>query len=883
MQMQILDCDYTLLNNKPLVRLYGKTIDGESVCAFYNNFLPYFYLHADEDKFDDIIFELEKNDLNYEIVERFLPIGYGNPIKVLKIIGKDPSKIPEIRNFVKRFGTPYEADILFRYRFMVDFGLKGMGWVDVDGKRAITKTVKCKAIEAKTIKPLEILDNAPLKYMALDIECISEEDRIPIPEKDSIVIISLSFYPEYKNKKHLVLLAKPTKIDHDVIGCSDEKEMLKKLLEIMNDYDPDILIGYNINNYDLPHLIKRLEILQLPRDLGRSEKNAFCHKLQAGYLPNISGRVVVDPYDILRRDPWVKFKRYDLGTVAKELLKIEKLEMNGVREMRKLWNGNSENIKRFVDYARRDAELAMKLITDKGLLDKFFELAKISGLVLQDTLGGQTQRHECKLLHVFRDKKIMMPCKPEGLELRKRKYERERLGLKGALVLDPMIGLYTKGCILVLDFTSLYPSIIHNFNICPTTLLTKDFSVDHIVSPSGAKFVKPSVREGILSVIVKELISTRAAVRKQIKIETDPEIKRIMNAKQLALKDLSNSLYGYTAYIRARLYVMDVANSITSIGRENIVNSKKLIEDNFPVKVLYSDTDSVFIKTDIGDLEQAEEFGKKISSFVTNKLPGLELKFEKLYKTFLILTKKRYAGWTFERENGKWIDKIEMKGIETVRRDWCSLTSDTMLEVLNILLKEQDVKKAARHVRNVVYNLSKGLIPLEKLTIVKGITKSLDDYDGVQPHVELAKKITQRDKTRGSMVGERLEFVIIRGNQLLSKRAEDPEYVREKSLEIDSQYYVENQLLPPLERIFDACGVSASELLEGSKQKSLTDLFSKRQPSPEETILNGFDMVVCRNCDWSFRRPTLQGVCPKCSGPLYFSGDGSIGKTIDLS
>lgn len=879
MEMQILDCDYIVLNNKPLIRIFGRTESGEAVCGFYDNFLPYFYLQIDEDKIEDAKFEMEKNDLEVEVVERTLPIGFQGPQKVLKIIGKDPSEIPKVKDFAKRFGTPYEADILFRYRFMTDFGLKGMSWVRMEGKPVFTKTVKCKAFEIDKITPIVKEKDAPLKYLALDIECVSQEDRNVRSDKDQIIMISLAFEPEFKGKKQLVLVAKQIG-DTNVIGCDDEKEMLKKFIEILNDYDPDILIGYNINGFDLPYIIDRLGIFQMPKDLGRTEKNAYYHKMQNSVFPYICGRVVVDPFEIIKRDPWVKYKRYNLGTIAKELLKMEKIEMK-YNEIREYWH-SMKNIKKVIEYCGRDAELAMKLVLERRLLTKFIELSKISGLLLQDSFGGQTQRHECKLLSIFREKGYIMPCRPDGAEMKKRNIEREKFGLKGALVLEPDTGFHSKGAVIVLDFASLYPSIIRSNNICTTTLLRDDVDVEFTLSPYNTKFVKKNVREGILPIILKELLESRRAVKSQLKKETDPDKKRVLNARQLALKDMANSLYGYIGYVRARLYVIDIANTVTAYGRENIVFTKKLIEENFPVKVLYGDTDSMFIKTTEEDLEQIEKLGQQISTFVTEKLSGLELKFEKIFKTFLIIAKKRYAGLSYERENGNWVSKIEMKGIETVRRDWCLLTSETMLEVLNIILKEQDVKKATKHVRNVINELAKGRIPLEKLAIVKGVTKAIDDYEGMQPHVELAKKIMKRDPGRGSIYGERLEFVIVKGNQIMSKRAEDPAYVKEKGLEIDSQYYIENQLLPPLERIFEVCGVSSLELMDGFKQRSLMDILNGQKPilSPDETVLKNFESVVCKSCDWNFRRPTLSGLCPNCNSQLYFSDGASVGKTI---
>jgi DNA polymerase I len=880
MELQILDCDYTVVNNKPIIRLFCKNIQGESVCVFYDKFLPYFYLHGEESSYPKVIDEIKKRypNLKIEIVEKTLPIGYQPPVKVLKITGNDPSITPEIREYVKNFGTPYEADVLFRYRFMADFDLKGMGWINAEGKFTKTNTVKCKAFVADSIKPIEILKNAPLKIVSLDIECLPEEIRLPIPEKDKVIIISLAFNPGYKGKDHLVLVAKSIKANNNVIACKDEKEMLEKFKEVLDDYDADIICGHNINGFDLPFLIKRLEVLNLQRNLGRSEKPAMSRKLQHSYIPSVCGRVIVDTFEIFKRDPWVKFKRYDLSTISKQLLGEEKIDIGSdhIKTVREMWNGSG--IDKFINYAEKDAELVLRLVVERNLMDKFYEIAKSCGLLLQDCLGGQSQRHDFRLIKEFNKRNFIVPCKPIGFS----EIDREQHGLKGALVLEPEVGLHE--WVICLDFTSMYPSLIKAFNICTTTFLTNGDEVEHFVSPYGTKFVKPNVFRGIIPAVVEDLLNTRANVKKQLKLEKDPENKRILQAKQLALKDLSNSLYGYTGYAKSRLYVMDIANTITAFGRDTITKTKKLIEENFPAKVIYADTDSVFIKSDVKDLDNAEELGKKISAFVSGKLYGLDLKFEKVFKSFLIETKKRYAGWVFEKDIDRWVDKIEMKGIETVRRDWCLLASETMLNVLNIILKEKNINKASKFVRSTVDDLAKGRIPLEKLSIVKGVTKALDSYNGVQPHVELAKKLAQRDKSR-SLVGERLEYVIVRGNQLMSKRAEDPQFVKEKHLEIDSEYYIYNQLLPPLERIFEVCGITSSELLEGVKQKSLLDMLNgqKKQLSPEETVLKSFESVTCKKCGWEFRRPTLSGNCPKCSSTLYFVSSGSIGKTVDFT
>jgi DNA polymerase I len=877
MEVQILDCDYIVLNNKPIVRIFGKTKTGESICVFYDKFLPYCYLHGDEEKYPEVSQRILKQfpKVKIETVERTLPMCYQKPVKVLKITGDNPARTPEIREFVKMFGTPYEADILFKYRFMADFGLKGMEWINVEGNFIKTTTVKCKAFDAKKIEPIEMMKNAPLKYMALDIECLPEEERIPTAEKDGIIVISLAFSEKFKGKDSLVLMTKQAR-GRDLVICADEKDMLEKLKEITEQYDPDIICGHNINGFDLPFIIQRMDVCGIQKDLGRSEKPIYARKLQHSFMPSISGRVIVDTFEIYKRDPWVKFKRYDLSTISKALLGVGKVDLEGnyFQKVHEMWNGNG--IDKFIDYARRDAVLVLRLVIEKSLMDKFFEISKISGVLLQDSLGGQSQRHEVKLLREFFKRKILMPCKPQNLDERLREH-----GLKGALVLEPEVGFHE--WVICLDFTSMYPSLIRAFNICTTTFLRNGEDVDHYDTPYNTKFVKQNVFKGVIPSVVDEYLNARVVVKKQQKTESDKENKRILRAKQLALKDMSNSLYGYTGYPRSRLYLMEIANTITALGRDTITRTRKLIEENYPVKVIYADTDSVFLKSDIKDLDEAEKFGAEISAFISNQLYGLDLKFEKIYKTFLIEAKKRYAGWAFERDNGKWVDKIDMKGIETVRRDWCSLVSEVTLQSLNTILKEKDLTKASKYVRNIIIELAEGKIPLEKLSITKGITKAIDKYDGIQPHVELAKKIIKRDKTR-TVIGERLEYVIIKGNQMLSKRAEDPKWVKEKGLQIDPDYYIHNQLLPPLERVFEVCGISSSQLIEGIKQTSLNDILNgrKAEVSPDNKVLKNFEAIVCNNCDWTFRRPTLTGKCPKCSGTLYFSCDGSIGKTVEF-
>jgi DNA polymerase I len=300
------------------------------------------------------------------------------------------------------------------------------------------------------------------------------------------------------------------------------------------------------------------------------------------------------------------------------------------------------------------------------------------------------------------------------------------------------------------------------------------------------------------------------------------------------------------------------------------------MEKDFGYEVVYGDTDSVMIKVPTEDLDEAERIGRDVASRMTDMLPGvMELDFEKIFKRFLPLTKKRYMGWSMERgKDGQWTEGvIVMKGIETVRRDWCELTGETMKTVIEIVLKRNDAKEAVTYFKTVVDDLLKGKTDIEKLVITKTVTKKPESYDGLQPHVEVVKKMKARNEMEIPGIGDRIGYVIIKGTELLSKRAEDPSYVKERGLNIDPRYYIDNQLLPPIERIFGAIGIAREELLGMGRQMGLMDAINghSRDKRPLASVrADEVTGLVCTGCGRGYRRPPLAGLCD-CGGALLFS------------
>lgn len=883
--------------NKPIIRLFGRTESGGSICVFYENFQPYFYMEANELTKKEI--ENTPQIIKVEKVELKTPIFYQEkPTEMLKVTLQNPQEVPQVKEkfLLKQAAKEiHEADILFKNRFLIDMNLHGMNWVEAEAEKTFTKSVNGPTFTAKSIKPIEKKENSDIKYFAYDIECIPiETNRAIDSKKDPIVMISISLSHEHRGRKDFVVVAKPAQ-GKGVLSYDGEKEMLENFIEFIKEYDPDIITGYNINSFDMPYLIDRLKEHGIGPFFGRTlDKPVYTKKFGMYEECVVPGRVVVDPYQIIRKDPWMKFQRYTLNDVSKTLLNEEKLDV-AYKDMPKMWNGSKEDLDKFIEYCRKDADLTLKLLLKVGLLDKFFEISKLSGLVLQDCFGGQTQRIDSLLLREFRKRGMVMPSKPTKEKLRKSTKARESEELKGATVLEPKKGLHSDGSTLVLDFASLYPNIMKTYNISPDTLVRGETDKKTHTSPTGATFLDKEEQEGILPYLVRNLLEARKATKKEM-YEASGEQKKILNGRQLALKDIANSMYGYTGYIRARIYVIDVANSITGYGRENILKTKKLVEENFPVEIVYGDTDSIFAKTNIQSLAESKKLGEEISRFISERLPGtLQLEFEKMYRTFLILTKKRYAGWKFEYQ-GEWKNEIETKGIETVRRDWCRLVSNTLKENLDIILKEGDIKKVIENTRVVLEKLKANEIPIEDLTIIKGITKNPDSYDGVLPHIELAKKLSKRNPQEAPKVGDRIGFVIIKGNQMLSMRSEDPEYVKENKIQIDSEYYIQNQLLPPVRRILEAVGVSESELLGSGRQMNMMDIMNgtkrklkhdikfvdgelEKKEEPQEEKLGGYEGFICQECNKQHRRIPLQGSCD-CGGKLAISYHGSTGSKI---
>jgi DNA polymerase, archaea type len=840
-------------------------MEGKAVCAFYEGYKPYFY--AEGERVPDLLkdeFQVEK----IERVSRKMTMGYGGPKEIFKVTISNPSKTPELREKLVAAGiTTFESDILFKYRFMNDLGLSGLGWIKLDeGNGVATETVNVeKCVRADGFKTVERIEDAPLRTMAFDIECVSESGGLPEAERDPIVMISMVFNENFRGSREMVLSTRP---GPGVTAVSTEQDVLEKFSETIKEFDPDILTGYNINNFDLPYIIGRMHHYRMRPILGRcNHKQANAKKIMSKFKISIIGRMVVDSFEIIKKD--YSLMRYSLDFVSKRLLNERKEDVR-VHQIVKYWRGSTEEYAKLVKYGLKDSVLAMMLLEKLNLIDKYVALSKVSGTLMQDAMSsGETTRIENYLLREFNKAGFVLPCRPAPEEVERRNANK-KTELKGGFVLEPVKELHSN--VVVLDFKSMYPSIIRTFNICPTTLVTGDVKEKSIETADASRFVDPEVRKGIIPAILERLMTSRAAAKKKKTRAKDPFKKKAYDAEQWALKIMANAFYGYMGYSRARVYDLRIANAITSSGRNIIHTTKDIIEKEHGYDVIYGDTDSVMVKLDTDDMEKIRKIAVKISKEITDRLPGImELEFEKVFKRFMPLTKKRYFAWKFEPRDEGWKEGIDMKGIETVRRDWCELVGDTLRDVIDIILKKDDPMEAVGYFTEIVKKIMKNEVPVNKLVITKTMTKPPESYVGMQPHIELVKKIMNRNVDEVPGIGDRISYVIVKGMGLLSKRAEDPGFVTENGMQVDSKYYIENQLLPPMERIFSVLGVERSTLMGGGRQVNLMciingDLGHKPKKEIPISELGGF---TCEKCGTFYQRAPLIGSC-RCGGKLLF-------------
>jgi DNA polymerase alpha subunit A len=398
---------------------------------------------------------------------------------------------------------------------------------------------------------------------------------------------------------------------------------------------------------------------------------------------------------------------------------------------------------------------------------------------------------------------------------------RKKPAYSGGLVLEPKKGFYDK-IVLVLDFNSLYPSIIQEYNLCFTT-------VEHWrVNEHGVPEVPPTGRaNGVLPRVLRTLVERRRAVKGLLKNERDPIKAAQLEIKQKAFKLVANSMYGCLGFGSSRFCCMPIAALITAQGRDILQRTVDLVQGSLSLNVIYGDTDSLFVYTNTNDLREARDIGGRIKRDVNKLYKLLEIDLDHVFKSLLLLKKKKYAALVDEGDGSA--PHIESKGLDLVRRDWCDLSKDlgniVLQEVMSGRSAEDIVDAIHGHLRQLSDDIRANRIPLQKFIINKGLTKNPADYPDAknQPHVQVALAMLKAGKAVKS--GDFVPYVICIdqanpdnvGGGLLGARAHHPDAVMASNgaLTVDTRWYLSNQVLPPIVRLCDPIqGTDAAQIAE---------------------------------------------------------------------
>jgi DNA polymerase I len=834
MKMQVFDINYKSdYDRSPIINIFGCDDSGKSQKVSVVGFKPYFYVRPHPDHFDDVFMRImdSSEGLYLEEVLRFQPIGYqSEPSRMIKVTAVSPKDVKPMRETL-RFNPYvldiYEADILFNSRFSADTDITGMSWIDVPKG----------TVRAEEIKKLDKSEESEYKILSIDIECLAPEDgSFPMSEKDPINLVSMSFNRGYKGIKDLVIIAKPVKCDRsDVIAVNNEKELLKTMRNIIIDYDPDIVTGFNINEFDFPYIDTRLRKNLLACDFGRDHSDWYIRNVGIKIDVTIAGRAVVDTLPMVRKN--FSLDNYKLKTIAKELLHLEKLDVEP-KKMREYWFAEDERFTDFVKYSRRDAVLGMMLLTDLGMLEKYIALSKISGILLQTVVsGGQSVMLEFMLLQRYNRLNRVMALKPQLSE----GDDDDESEFEGAYVSQPEVGLHDH--LILTDMQSLYPSVVISNNLCPTTVIMDEEVPDgkYHVDPNGGKFVNSDILPGILPKMLDDVLKKRIETKKQMKLEVDGHKKQVLDSIQYAYKIVINSAYGWCGYKRSRLFNLTVASAVTAYGRQTIdgvrnaiegIKDLRVNENIYNFHVIYTDTDSAYVEvTSDGEitLDNIDKVGNTVAEIVSKPMKyPMKLNYEGYARRAMFLAKKRYAMWLLEKgRNGEIKDKVKAKGIETVRRDWCRLTGNTMRKCLDLILKEGKTSEAAQYVLGVisrlrVFNIDLDADLLDDLALTRNYHKDSQGYTNLPAHMRLIDRM----KKRGDQIpgfGDRISYYIVRGREDFAERAETIEFIKKNNRLIDTNYYITKQIIKPLARIFNALDIN---MMTGERKKHERNVFT---------------------------------------------------------
>lgn len=786
----LLDVNSEAKNGQPEIWLWGIDRSGQRVLVIDRNFRDYFYAVIEETAnakkvAEGIAQQQSVSIVKLEVVERKL---FGKPVNAVKVYCRNPDDISkcarELRNF-EGVKDCLEDDIRYSMRYLIDNNTVPCGWheIEVTEETNTRKVQVSKVYRAQSFpKLLESTEVSKLKVLGFSTIFYSKEGS-PKPDRNPVVMLSVATNSG-EERQFLV--------DED----RNDGPVIEDFVSYVRHFDPDIVVGYGINGQDWPYLIERCKKLGLRLQVDSAETEP--HTSVYGHV-SITGRANVDLLDFAGEFSEVKVQTLENLADYLGIMKIENRQIVEDVDYADYWDSREkrEILKKFsMDNTRCVMGIA------QAVMDFAMQLSNLVSLPL-DHVGSAAAGFRVEWFLIKRT---------HGLgELVPKRIEQPYRPYAGGVVLKPLPGMH--GNIAVLDFKSMYPSLMIAYNISPDTYVPPKEP-----APKSGVYEAPEVGHhfrkepaGFYKEVLSYLISVRDEIRSRMKALPPESVEyRVFDARQKAVKVITNASYGYAGWTGARWYVKPVAEAAAAWGRHTILNSIRMAEEA-GLRVVYGDTDSIFLNNDV---EKIEGLSKKIK-----KELGLEIKPDKVYvRIFFTEAKKRYAGLLPD-------GRLDIVGLEVVRGDWANIAKTVQEKVLEIVLKEQSPEKAAEFVQQFVSELRQKRVSFRDLIIWKTLTKPAEEYEVKASHVEAAKML--KEKGWELAVGDKVGYVIVVGSGRLYERVKPYKYASYD--EVDLEYYVSKQVVPVATRVLESFGITEEQLLQSAmtpkETRKLSDFF----------------------------------------------------------
>ncbi|AMA67369.1 DNA polymerase catalytic subunit [Vespertilionid gammaherpesvirus 1] len=842
-----------------VLKLLGRTEDNFSVCVNVFGQQLYFYVKVQPGINIDFVIQQainggfnRNNGSAYQLTKtrkKILREYYESDCEVFKVTLSSTVSLNLITDRLEAVGCEiFESNVDAARRFIIDNNFSTFGWFHcpnaiprIQHRDSWTDLeFDCHVCDL-TFFP-ERTEWPMYNILSFDIECIGE-NGFPnaVKDEDMVLQISCVLWEAGTSKKPRNMLLNlgtcdPIE-DTEVFECPSELDMFYLFFTLIRDYNIEFVTGYNISNFDFTYLIDRAtQVYNFNlKDFTRVKSSSMfeVHKPRnstAGFMRamskiKISGLVTIDMY-IVCKDK-LSLSNYKLNTVAKECVGEQKEDVS-YKEIPSLFREGPKGRAKLGLYCVKDSVLVMDLLKFFMTHVEISEIAKIAKIPTRRVLtdGQQIRVFSC-LLDVARQQNYILPV---NKNVQNETYQ-------GATVIDPIPGFYNTP-VLVVDFASLYPTVIQAHNLCYSTMILNeklhlypdlkpgDYESFNL-SSGPVHFVKKHKAVSLLATLLNVWLDKRRSIRKTLATETNASIKTILDKQQLAIKVTCNAVYGFTGVASGILPCLKIAETVTFQGRKMLEKSKDLIESITPeilegilsrpvkcephahFKVIYGDTDSLFSECIGFTADEVNSFCDRLAEYITQTLftSPIKLEAEKTFQCLILLTKKRYIGIM---TNGK----LLMKGVDLVRKTACKFVQTTTKVILDLVMQDNDVRSAAQNmcskkvpdfysdglpvgflkvidVLNESYKkLKNNNVPINHLTFSTELSRPISFYKTTNlPHLAVYNKMLSRNEEL-PQIHDRIQYVFIDSKcKLKSDMAEDPGYVSQNNIPLAVDLY----------------------------------------------------------------------------------------------